>query len=128
MSALVSTSLVPYRLLVPLVDEVHEVAVQEEEDVDYGEHVVGVPEGVETSEAAERAGQLENASPKVVASKHEGDGHEEDHGHTGKSLHTLEKVRVRGLLVVEVVRDEGELLRRCADKAGEVAKQVVAHV
>jgi len=132
--------IVTYRPLVPLVDEEHEPAVDDQQEVDDDEQVVRVPEGVEAGEVGERE-EREPPPPSAAAGapagclgllplpewargEGEGDGHERDHDDPRDALGAGEEAPVAGLVPPEEARHQPVLVRLRRDQPGEVARQV----
>lgn len=109
-------------------DEEDEVTMNEEQDVDDGKEMVGVPEGVEARQPVERRWKSHNVLAETPGREREGDGHEDDHGDSSGPHNARNKPSVRWQLVPEIRRYQREFTRRCCDQTREVAGQMVPRV
>lgn len=110
----------------PLGDEEHEPAMNEQKEVDDDEEVVRVPEGVEAGEVAEREREARRLPlPQRPRRQREGDHHEHHHDDPGDPLDAGEEAPVRRpRRAEEAGQQQLVLLPARPDQPREVARQV----
>lgn len=99
--------------------------MDDEQDVDDEQEVVGIPKGIVAGHPVERLGELHQAAPELAGGKCEGHCHEHHHDDPGHPLHPSHQLHVARLLLPEVPLHQSVLVGSGGHEAGEVAGQMV---
>lgn len=83
-----------YRLFVPVVNEIEERAMDDEQDVDENKEVVWIPESIVACEPIKWLRQLNKTPPKPPCSQCKGNYHENQHENPCNSLNPFNKIHV----------------------------------